>query len=280
MGAAASPAGSLLAPSVKLLSSHSVDGQRTLVLTRPSLGVSANFTLQDVEIPFISALGGEPHFSTNTFHRNKTAASISLWPAGGQPVCLCEQPAAPYGAAKGQISYTPTNERFGFINGCSPEPRESILAHRNPTCDIRAYSGGLQVCKHMWSLLDRAQGQPWPNQPLEYYQKYRFYFQEYEPERHVIALPRAVWAIGAFIGEYDVPQCAAGTPVAECKHEIWGVVKAGGDNLHIAAVRRPLRPATCCFGWDLPMRRLFLSRNIEGATGAGRCISTVTRQLV
>eukprot|EP01047_Picozoa_sp_COSAG01_P070230 COSAG01_NODE_10588_length_2127_cov_2.525148_2_plen_133_part_01 len=101
MGAAASPAGSLLAPSVKLLSSHSVDGQRTLVLTRPSLGVSANFTLQDVEIPFISALGGEPHFSTNTFHRNKTAASISLWPAGGQPVCLCEQPAAPYGAAKG-----------------------------------------------------------------------------------------------------------------------------------------------------------------------------------
>eukprot|EP01047_Picozoa_sp_COSAG01_P028522 COSAG01_NODE_1918_length_8905_cov_2.532591_5_plen_129_part_00 len=34
-------------------------------------------------------------------------------------------------------------------------------------------------------------------------------------------------------------------------------------------VRRPLRPATCCFDWDFPMRRLFLSRNIEGATDAG-----------
>ena len=45
-----------------------------------------------------------------------------------------------------------------------------------------------------------------------------------------------MWAIGAFIGEYDVPQCAAGTPVADCKHEIWGVVTPGGDNLHIAAV--------------------------------------------
>jgi hypothetical protein len=35
-------------------------------------------------------------------------------------------------------------------------------------------------------------------------------------------------------------------------------------------VRRPLRPATCRFGWDSPMRRVFLSRDIEGATDAGR----------
>jgi hypothetical protein len=31
-----------------------------------------------------------------------------------------------------------------------------------------------------------------------------------------------------------------------------------------------LRPATCCFDWDFLMRRLFLSRNIKGATDAGR----------
>jgi hypothetical protein len=36
------------------------------------------------------------------------------------------------------------------------------------------------------------------------------------------------------------------------------------------AVRCPLRPATCCFDWGVPVRRLFLSRNIEGATDAGR----------
>jgi CRP-like cAMP-binding protein len=38
----------------------------------------------------------------------------------------------------------------------------------------------------------------------------------------------------------------------------------------LLAVRRPLRPATCRFDWDFPMRRVFLSRNIEGATDAGR----------
>jgi hypothetical protein len=41
-----------------------------------------------------------------------------------------------------------------------------------------------------------------------------------------------------------------------------------------APVRRPLcqlRPAICCFGWDFPVRRLFLSvlviRNVESALG-------------
>ena len=40
----------------------------------------------------------------------------------------------------------------------------------------------------------------------------------------MLCSPRAVWAIGAFIGEYDVPQCKPGTPMEDCKHEIWGVV--------------------------------------------------------
>ncbi len=177
MGTVSSPAGTLLAPSLKVISCNTADGKRTVVLTRPLIGISqqhANFTLQDVEIPLINAIGSSPQL---TYHRNKTATTISLWPSGEASVCLCEQPAAPYGAAIGQIKYKPTGEQFGFINGCSPEPRESILASRNPTCDVRAYTGGLQVCKHMWSLLDSAQGQPWPDQPLTFYQKYRFYYQ-------------------------------------------------------------------------------------------------------
>ena len=76
-------------------------------------------------------------------------------------------------------------------------------------------------------------------------QKYRFYFQEYDATRHVIVHPRTVWAIGAFIGEYDVPQCAPGTPAEQCSHEIWGVVKAGGDNLHIAAAHFHCHAPTC-----------------------------------
>jgi len=176
-----------------------------------------------------------------------------LWPeVSSSPVCLCEHPAPPFGKGGGTIQYLPTGEEFGFINACSPEPRESVLFQHNPTCDVRSYEGGLQVCKHKWSLLDQAQGQPWPEQPLVYYQKYRFYFQEYDPSKHVVALPRAVWAIGAFIGEYDVPQCKPGTPTAECKHEIWGVVQPGagggaikGVPLHITSIHFHCHAPTC-----------------------------------
>jgi hypothetical protein len=44
--------------------------------------------------------------------------------------------------------------------------------------------------------------------------------------------------------------------------------------------RRPLRPATCRFDWDFPMRRVFLSRNIEGATDAGRAAASGGRRVI
>merc|ERR1711871_382976 len=163
-------------------------------------------------IPFISAIGSTSNFA---YHRNKTASTLALWPTDrNEAVCLCEKPAAPYGQAQGRIKYKPTGEEFGFVNYCQPEPRESVLWDRNPTCDVRAYVGGLQVCKHMWTLLDSNQGQPWPDQPLTYYQKYRFYFQEYKSGYHVVSVPRQGWGIAAAGGyaEYDVPQCPPGTP--------------------------------------------------------------------
>ena len=254
MGSAANPGGALLKPSITVVKSSVVGGRRTVVLTRPAKGPTpqhASFTLQNMTIPFINAIGSSDVYA---HHANKTASSLSLWPggAGGEAAaaCMCKLPAAPFGHASGNIKYLPTGEQFGFINGCSPEPRESVLADRNPTCDVRAYAGGLQVCKHMWSLLDTHQAQPWPDQPLVYYQKYRFYYQSYDATRHVVASPRAVWAIGAFIGEYDVPQCKAGTPVQDCKHEIWGVVSnpkqyAPGLTLHIAAAHFHCHAPTC-----------------------------------
>ena len=107
-----------------------------------------------------------------------------------------------------------------------------MLADRNPTCDVRAYVGGLQVCKHMWSLLDAEQELDeriiaWKQIPLTYYQKYRIYFQEYVPEKHIGTIPRQDWNIAATGGEYDVPQCPPGTPVEECTWEIWGVLTPG-----------------------------------------------------
>ena len=67
MGSAASPAGSLLPPSVTLVSSTVADGRRTVVVSRPALlgaGLQhANFTLLDVDIPFINAIGSSPTLS-------------------------------------------------------------------------------------------------------------------------------------------------------------------------------------------------------------------------
>merc|ERR1712194_750521 len=126
-------------------------GKRTVVLTRSSLGATkqhASFTLQDLQVPFINAIGSGSNLS---YHINKTASSLSLWPTASEQVCLCEQPPAAFGSATGNIKYLPSGEEFGFINACLPEPRESVLFDHNPTCDVRAYVGGLQVCKHMWS---------------------------------------------------------------------------------------------------------------------------------
>jgi hypothetical protein len=165
--------------------------------------------------------------------------------------------AKPFGQRTGSVEYfdpnppprnclydpcTPASENVGahnmtvqWTNNCEPEPRESLLQNKNPSCDLVAYSGGLQVCKHMWSLLDADQEIPWQDQPLRYYQKYRFYYQEYKPDFHIVSVPRVSWGIAAGGGhaEYDVPQCAPGTPVTECTHEIWGVVTPGGDGKNL-----------------------------------------------
>ena len=150
--------GSLLAASVNVTSNTVEGGKRTVVLTRPTVGPTkqhATFSMTQLEIPFITAIGSGAAFA---YHQNKTAATLRLWPgSANEPVCLCKHPAAPFGAATGTIKYLPTGEEFGFVNYCEPEPEESVLVQRNPTCDVRSYVGGLQVCKHMWSLLDADQ---------------------------------------------------------------------------------------------------------------------------
>jgi len=102
----------------------------------------------------------------------------------------------------------------------------------------------------MWSLLDSDQEkdervQRWKSMPLTYYQKYRIYFQDYEPAKHIGTVPRQDWNIGASGGEYDVPQCPPGTPVEECTWEIWGVLTPGGVNNYLAAIHFHCHAPTC-----------------------------------
>ena len=93
MGAAASPAGVLLTPSVTLESSSVSAGKRTVVLTRASVGASkqhASFTLQDLEIPFINAIGSGANL---TYHRCRSlaCACVAHWhvPVLLIGMCLC-----------------------------------------------------------------------------------------------------------------------------------------------------------------------------------------------
>ena len=49
---------------------------------------------------------------------------------------------------------------------------------------------------------------PWPDQPLEYVQKFRFYYQPYNASYHT-NVKRTTWGIASPV-EYDVPKCSAG----------------------------------------------------------------------
>ena len=197
----------------------------------------------------------DPNYSTGRWAGIVTF-KIDVQPAPAPPpaaTCVCLQPAAPYGKGAGSIEYLggPANagETIGFPERCqgigNSVVGESVFTSRNPTCDIRTYSGGLSVCHHGWHLLDADQEVPWQDQPLEYVFKFRFYFQEYGvQEQHVQAFDQ-VWGIGGQTGEYDVPRCAPGTPVKDCLHVETGVFTPGGTDLHFVAAHFHCHAPTC-----------------------------------
>jgi len=86
---------------------------------------------------------------------------------------------------------------------------QTCWCKKNPTCDIRTYAGGQNVCFHMTALLDADQLIPWPDQPLTFYLKYRFWFQEYNASYHRNVNYNGQWMIASPI-EFDVPKCAEG----------------------------------------------------------------------
>jgi hypothetical protein len=99
---------------------------------------------------------------------------------------------AAFGDTKGQkVTYTHGGEvgnqtgivaqqTQAFYKNCGIKtalgtPMGELLSRRNPTCDARAYVGGLSCCTHHWFLLDKNQTSP--PEVLEYRLKARFYFQ-------------------------------------------------------------------------------------------------------
>lgn len=250
--------GTPLTASVTVVSNIVTSGVRTVVLTRALKGISKDhFTFDPTQlaVQFINAVGATPDYS---YHQEKEAATLQLWPK--QSACVCSVPAAVFGEGSGMFKYiggganepanTPVGETIGMPAGrCAPQPREDLLAQRNPTCDIRTYVGGLLTCHHGWILLDADQEVPWQDQPLEYYKKFRIYFQEYNASFHK-QITRQDWGIAADgdHSEYDVIQCTPGTPTAECNHTItgtWMPVPPSEPDMHLVLAHHHCHAPTC-----------------------------------
>jgi len=157
-------AGAPLAPSVSLVSSALEDGTRTVVVTRPLQGGSADYysfdaklKAADASLGFIAAVGSGARLA---YHRAKAPASLALLPVGAAAAgaCVCPQAPKPFGQASGHLQYNAVANQsadvgsgtVGFgANKCLPWPASDVLNQSNPTCDIRHYAGGQWACHHM-----------------------------------------------------------------------------------------------------------------------------------
>jgi hypothetical protein len=115
------------------------------------------------------------------------------------PMCVCD------GGESGSI------DGVAFGNHCAPPPLSDLLTLKNDICFLQTYGGGLKCCSHQSILLDAAQTVP----PAvdTFHMKFRIYFEEFANQRHAFFM---FWTNEAGAGEYDVPQCSAGTPHSEC----------------------------------------------------------------
>ena len=202
--------GFVLSSSVTVHSNQVKDGVRTVSLSRPMKGQTDNhftFDASSSSIPLIMAKGCSLTFAQHCGHGPN---EVNLLPVN-TPKKLC------------QSGIQGTIDGWQFNNDrCAPFPRSDLLEQNNPTCQIQTYRGGLSCCRDGKSLLDTAQEIPWPDQPLEYYLKFRFYFEEYKKPSLPTESPshqqliRLYWQTEAHAGEYDIVQCGEGTPASEC----------------------------------------------------------------
>eukprot|EP00658_Telonema_sp_P-2_P055629 TRINITY_DN44215_c0_g1_i1.p1 TRINITY_DN44215_c0_g1~~TRINITY_DN44215_c0_g1_i1.p1 ORF type:complete len:708 (-),score=147.60 TRINITY_DN44215_c0_g1_i1:102-2225(-) len=230
--------GALLPSTLTVLSSTTKGSLRTVKLGTTESHPHFAFDIsRDASLPFINAIGNGP---TLAYHKNKDIGTLALLPVDGAGACLCANQPAPFGQGKGKFVYQPVKAQpadtgsgtIGFGNVCQPEPRTDMLAMKNPTCDVRTYTGGQTACHHMFSLLDADQEIPWTDQPLVYHLKFRFWVQPYNASYHS-NVGRSTWGIASPV-EYDVPKCGEGVlgcaqqPDGNWVHTIRGTYSGGG----------------------------------------------------
>jgi hypothetical protein len=237
-------------PNLTVVSQTLKEGKRLTVLTRPLTGASAahyTFSTALATLPFISAVGSTSAFSQ---HRARSGSTLSLL-AVGAPTCVCR-------GGTGKIN------GFDFAPHCMGEPRSDLLKTHNPTCDLNLYSGGMSCCRGNQILLDADQDVPALVDEVWY--RWRFYFEEYAPERHKQTF-HIEWQFGHI--EYDVPKAPEGTPPELAVHVLTtrftgrDLLSMGNDNAGCA------QGQTGGCGWDLTNA----SRRVELVVAGFHCHS-------
>eukprot|EP00980_Cylindrotheca_fusiformis_P031435 scaffold26366_cov117-Cylindrotheca_fusiformis.AAC.6 len=202
--------GIVLSSSVKVISNQVENGVRTVHLSRGMEGITSNhytFDAATSSIPLIMAKGCGLAFSQHCGHGPNR---VNLLPVN-TPKRLCQQ----------GIQGTIAGQKFNNKR-CAPFPHSDLLDQSNPTCHVQTYAGGLSCCHNGKSLLDKDQEIPWQDEPLEYFLKFRFYFEEFKhpelpsesPSHQQLA--RLYWQTEAHAGEYDIIQCKDDVPASEC----------------------------------------------------------------
>ena len=191
-------------------------------------------------LPIITALGSGKKFA---YHASKSNHVINLFAieedaAMPSSSCLCPGRTAsiPFGKGVGELVYTPVAGEPGgagssvpgspktslhFAKNCLSYPGGTMLLGKNPSCDLRAYTGGQSCCHHLFTLLDQNQTTPWQDEPLVYHHKWRIWYDP-TPVEDIMRLPLPAdvpiiqnvlqfnWGGMASPTEYDVPKCGEG----------------------------------------------------------------------
>ena len=219
--------GTVLGRSVAVKSSVAANGNRTVVLTRSLKDATVKHYTFDlsttVPLPIITARGCDMVFAQHCGH--------------GPTVLNFLKAETPTGVCQAGISGTIGGASFSNKNRCAPQPTGDLAVQHNPTCSVQGYRGGLSCCRDGQSLLDTDQDIPWPDEYLEYYLKFRFYFEEYQeavavsdnvavvPASHEENLVRLYRTSEAFAGEYDI----VGVGLAVCSSYYFSLEGAWHD---------------------------------------------------
>eukprot|EP00949_MAST-11_sp_MAST-11-sp1_P001864 g1864.t1 len=173
--------GSLLRPSIHVVSSTVSRDVRTVIMARPCAAATRDhyaIPTKPGKIELITAVGSGPRLA---YHRSRTGSSITLLPTKS-PSCLC----AP--TSKTYLTYmNKTTAEFHY--DCLGAPRSDMRSHgdgtgrnvENRACKMQTYGGGLRCCAHTFFLTDLEQDSRIPVEKDVYFLKWRFYFQEYIP---------------------------------------------------------------------------------------------------